>query len=31
MELALENRFLQSRLAKLLQGDGLPRASGRLP
>jgi PAS domain S-box-containing protein len=29
MELALENRFLQSRLARLLQGEGLPRASGR--
>ena len=29
MELALENRFLQSRLARLLQGDGLPRALGR--
>jgi PAS domain S-box-containing protein len=29
MELALENPFLQSRLARLLQGDGLPRAPGR--
>jgi PAS domain S-box-containing protein len=29
MELALEHRFLRSRLARLLQGDGLPRAPGR--
>jgi PAS domain S-box-containing protein len=27
MELALENRFLQSRLARLLQGDGLPQTA----